>query len=445
VAVHPSARTILLEDAYVLTLDDEDARGRWSVAVEDGCIAAVGSAAALRQRFPRAARASCRGRVLLPGLVNAHLHPELHLLKGALEGLSLHDWHRARGFNQAVDLLGTAEGAPLQRAAIRASLAEAVLSGTTCVATYGVSENADVQCERALRDLGLRGTVTIRDAGFAPRTEGPGGTAWQRGVPAMYRLHAEERLDDAELSAAAAAHARGEHIVMHAAETARRLAIVRDAFGTTTIRLLHRYGLLSPRVLLSHAVLVDQEEIGMMAAAGVHVVVSPSAELKLADGIPPVEDMRRAGINVALGTDAAVCNNGTDMFLEMRVLGLSQKLRYGAATAPAEQILRMATRAGAAALGGVGADGRIAEGAAADLILVDVRNPRMQPLILERGRSNLAANLVYAANGSDVTDVMVAGRWIVRRRRLLTTDARTLWRELHGASRQLHARLQQMT
>lgn len=430
--------TQLLEDAFVLTLDDLGTRGFHAVAVQDGTIQGVGPAAELRDRFPRAERVSCAGRVLMPGLVNAHLHPDLHVLKGALEDRGLHDWHGADGFNAAVDHLGTAAGAPLQQVAIRASLAEAALGGTTCVATYGVTNGSEQSCEQTLRELGLRGTLTIRDAAFRPMDETP---AWQRDYPAMYRLHAEERLDAAELEAAARAHQRGEHIVMHAAETVQRLETVRAQHGTTTIRLLERYGLLSSRVLLSHVVHVDAEELRLLASRDVRIVVSPAAELKLADGIPPVQDMHRLGLHVALGTDAAVCNNGTDMFLEMRVLGLSQKHRYGAAAAPAEQILRMATRAGAAALDGAGRFGAIAEGFAADLILIDVDNPRMQPLLPEGSAANLAANLVYAATAADVTDTMVGGRWIVRDRRLLTADAQGLWAELQHAARTLHSRL----
>jgi 5-methylthioadenosine/S-adenosylhomocysteine deaminase len=437
-----AAAPLLLEDGYVLTLDGADVRGRLSVAVAAGRIAAVGRRAELRRRFAGADRVSCRGRIVMPGLVNAHLHPDLHVLKGELEEHGLHDWPCADGFNAAVDFLGTPAGSAIQRASIRASLAEAVLSGTTCAATYGVSDNAETECERALNELGLRGSVTLRDEAFAPAGSTP---AWDRAVPAMYRLHAEERLADAELQAAAAAHARGERIVMHAAETQHRVDMVRTAFGTTTVRLLERYGLLSPRTLLAHAVFVDDEELRLMAQRGACVVVSPAAEMKLADGVPPVEDMHRHGITVALGTDAAVCNNATDMFLEMRALGLSQKLRYGAAAAPAEQILLMATRAGAAALGLAHRFGGLAEGLVADLILVDVRNPRMQPLVTDRERSNVASNLVYAATGGDVTDVMVDGRWIVRRRRLLTTDARSVWSELHGAARLLHARLRRTT
>lgn len=426
----PSLDTpVLLEHGHVLTLDGVGTQGRLSVAVSDGVIAAVGPHRELRARFDTASRVSCRHRIIMPGLVNAHLHPELHVLKGALEQHGLHDWDATGFFNAAVDVLGTDAGRAIQRTAVRAALAECVLGGTTCVGTYGVSSGAEEACHTALAEFGLRGTITIRDDSFT--REMPAATTF-------YRLHAEEALHAPELERAAAAHDRGARIVMHAAETQRRMAIVRERFGTTTIRLLDSYGLLSPRVLLSHAICVDAEEIGMIAARGAHVVVSPSAEMKLGDGLPPAEPMLRAGILVALGTDAAVCNNSSDMFLEMRALGQSQKLRYGPHVTPAEQILLMATRHGAAALGGAGSFGALREGMAADIIMIDTANPRMQPLVTDGAHSNLAANLVFAATSGDVSDVMVAGRFVVRRRRMPDMDTRVLWRDLGRAARALH-------
>jgi 5-methylthioadenosine/S-adenosylhomocysteine deaminase len=441
---HDAVGCVLLEDAHVLTLDDEGTRGPLSVAVCDGVIAGVGTRRDLRAAHPAARRTSCRERILMPGLVNAHLHPDLHVLKGELEGLDLHDWSGADRFNVALEFLGTPAGAPVQQAAIRASLAEAALSGTTCVGTYGVSDNAERACEGALLEFGLRGTITVRDIAFMPLPDADT-SGWDREVRALYRVHAEETLHAPELEAAAAALRRGEHIVMHAAETRERVRIMERRFGTTTIRLLERYHLLSPATLLSHAVHIDAGEIRLMADRGVGVVVSPAAEMKLSDGVPPVQDMHEHGVTVALGTDAAVCNNSTDMFLEMRLLGLSQKLRYTAAAAPAEQILRMATRAGAAVLGGASQFGCIAPGMAADLILVDAGGARMQPLVLHGPHSNLAPNLVYAATGADVTDVMVGGRWIVRRRRLQTADERALRTTLREAVRTLHNHLQRET
>jgi 5-methylthioadenosine/S-adenosylhomocysteine deaminase len=122
----------------------------------------------------------------------------------------------------------------------------------------------------------------------------------------------------------------------------------------------------------------------------------------------------------------------------MRALGFAQKLRYGPAAVSADQILCMATRHGAAALGDDGQYGALVEGAAADLILVDARSPRLQPLITDGVRPNVAANLVFAATAADVTDVMVGGAWVVRRRRLRNGDMRQILHELADAARRLH-------
>lgn len=473
-------------------MDDDDRAGRLSVAVEGDRIAAVAGPREIRRRFPDAERVDCSGRVLLPGLVNAHLHPELQVLKGALEELDLHDWDDAEHLDAALAHLSSANGRWIQRASIRAALADCLLGGTTRVATYGVTRGADEVAAEELVALGLRGAVTVRDVDFEPVTPGANGS-----VRRFYRLHAEEALTEAELEAAARAHARGERIIMHAAETQHRLEVVRKHFGTTTVRLLDRYDLLSPRTLLSHALYVDDEERRTLAERGGAIVASPSAELKLSDGIAPITDYLRLGVTVALGTDTAVCNNGNDMFFEMRQLGLTQKLRYGADAVPAERILRVATRDGAVVLGGVpgggtgagvegeaeadpkraagaaaenageaaanrvaraardvapgaapddgaegGADalpfGQLREGWAADLILVDAGTPRMQPLVHHNGFSNAAANLVYAATGQDVTDVMVEGEWRVRERRIVGVDAGELWTELGRAAEELY-------
>jgi 5-methylthioadenosine/S-adenosylhomocysteine deaminase len=431
---------LLLEDALVVTLDDDGRIGRYSVLIEDGLVADVAAPAVAARRHRGALRHSCRGRVLMPGLVNAHLHPELHLLKGALEQLGLHDWGPHDSLNRALRVLNSETGRPLQRAGIRAALLDALLGGTTCVATYGVTRGSEVECAAALGELGMRGAITIRDDTFArPPAALPAHCA--DGLPDpihFFRLHAEETVDDAELRAAAAAHDAGARIVMHAAETSERLRLAHERLGDSTIRVLARYGLLSPRVLLSHAIHVDAGERALISAAGATVVASPAAEMKLADGIGPFVEYLKAGVPVALGTDAAVCNNGNDMFLECRALGLSQKAAYGAAAFAPEQVLHCATRHGARALGGTTLTGAIEPGSAADVILLDAATPRMQPLVWRGRHANVYANLVYAATGQDVTDVMIAGEWRVRRRRWQGGDTRSEWRGLSRAARLLH-------
>jgi 5-methylthioadenosine/S-adenosylhomocysteine deaminase len=257
----------------------------------------------------------------------------------------------------------------------------------------------------------------------------------------MYRLHAEEALTQSELRAASEAHARGERIVMHAAETRHRITVASKSFGMSTVRLLESYGLLSERVLLSHAVYVDEEERALLAERRVPIVSSPSAEMKLSDGIAPIHDYLARGITVALGTDSAICNNSGDLLLECRQLGLSQKLACGPEALRAGQVLRCATAGGAAALGEASERGTISTGLAADLILLDTRNTRLQPLLHNSESSNLAANVVYAATGQDVTDVMIGGRWVVRGRKLLTADQDEISAELGRAASRLHERI----
>ena len=428
-----SAPRVLLRNALIVAVVNKPHYG--DIIVEDGKIASLGVAPADFEGDV----VECNGRIVMPGLINAHLHPELHILKGIAEELDLHAWEDAEQLDTALLLLASAEGRAIQRAAIRASIADCVLTGTTCVATYGVTDGADEASASVLAELGVRGYLTIRDVEFTPVAGG--GPAHRLEPPRMYRLHAEEALTPAELTAAAAAHRRGERLVMHAAETEHRLKLVVEAFGTSTIRLLDRWGLLSERTLLSHAVHVDHEEIRMLALNGVAVVSSPTAEMKLSDGLAPIVDMMHEGITVALGTDCAICNNSDDMFLEMRQLGLSQKLRYGAHAVSAEQILLSATVHGARALGYEGQLGAIAEGMRADLVMIDVDNPRLQPLLTGGKFNNVAANLVYAATGQDVTDVMIDGRWIVRERALQTADAQTIWHDLRVAAHELYERI----
>ena len=420
--------TLLLEGGLVVPLDGARTRpAPMDVLVRAGRIEALLHREADRTRPADAEIVDCRGRIVLPGLVNAHLHPELHLLRGMLEDLSLHEWPGCLPLQRSLEVLDGPAGEPLQRAAVRAALAECALAGATQVVCYGVSCRIERIAAEELAALGLHGWVTIRDAAFAPA---------ESSRPHMYRLHAEEALTETELTSASEAHARGEWIVMHVAETRERVELARERFGTTPIRLLARYGLLSPRVLLSHAVHVDDEEIDLIAAARAPVLASPVAEAKLADGLAPVDAMHRRGVRVALGTDAAVCNNTCDLLLEARTLGLLQRLSSGAGALPAETLLRFATVDGAAALEHPAAAG-LAPGAPADIVMLDAAAPHMLPLVHRGAGSNLFASIVFSGSGRDVTDVMVQGRWVVRERRLVPADGTAIAAGLQAAAEEL--------
>lgn len=421
---------IALERGLVVSLDGSTRPETMDVVVRGSRIEAVAKPGTLGHAADTQ-RIDCSHRIVVPGLVNAHLHPDLHLLRGMIEDLSLHEWTGCAPLQRSLAALDDPSAEPLQRAAVRAALAECALAGASRVACYGVTPRIERIAAEVMTELGLAGWVTIRDASFPPVEPGP--------VPHMFRLHAEERLDDRELRAAAAAHERGEWIVMHVAETAERVRLARERFGVTPIRLLARYGLLSPRVLLSHAVHIDDEEADLIAAGGASVVSSPVAEAKLADGVAPIARLHARSVTIALGTDAAVCNNGCDVLLEARFLGLLQRLDGGPATLPAESLLGFATLGGARALGVVGPRGLV-PGAAADITLLDATALHMLPLVRAADVSHLFAAIVFSGSARDVTDVMTDGRWVVRGRRLVALDVARLGEDLDRAAAELFRR-----
>ena len=175
-------------------------------------------------------------------------------------------------------------------------------------------------------------------------------------------------------------------------------------------------GLLDGEILLAHCVYLDDNDFSILARPHVHVVTNPASNMKLANGFAPVTRMLREGIHVALGTDSAASNNALNMFTEMRLLSMTQKgVTRDALALTAEETLRIATENGAAAIGREDL-GSIEVGKTADLILIDEDCPSLRPLY------NRKASLVYSASGSEVSDVMIDGKWVMRERHLKTID-----------------------
>lgn len=405
-----------------------------TLVVRDGIIEEVS-----QRRYSGPEVVDCSERILLPGLCNAHLHSEFLLVRGLLEDRRLQTWEDDDDYMDAWDRLEQPLDPVLLRPAYLASYVRQALGGVTCVGEFNCIDGSASVSQAVLREVGLAGTASAKLVELEPAQAEPG--AFQPYVS----LHHELGLTRLELTAASERRllVPGTRMTLHASETSERMRAVRQRFGMTTVRLLESYGLLYPGMLLSHAVHIDAKEIGLIAAKGASVVASPTAEMKLSDGISPIPALLRAGVTVAVGTDCATCNNDGDLFLELKTLGLLHKVTSGAEALPAATLLALGTRCGYEALG-LSGGGRLEVGARADVILLDRYAPQLAPVVHSPQRSNVLAALIYGATGSAVTDTLAGGEWVVRGGRpvrfslpavmkQLQEATETLWREVDSA------------
>lgn len=392
------------------------------VAVEKGRVAAVGSMAELGG--VRAAEViDAAGMLVMPGLVNAHCHAPMTLFRGLADDLELMDWLNGHIF--------PAEAARVNPDMVywcsKLAAAEMLLSGTTLVADgyFYESEAARGLCEAGLRVVAAHGVIDFPAPGVPDPKENIQAAArfldeWQGNdplvTPAVF-AHSSYTCSAETLTAAKElADSRGCRFFIHAAESRMEPQMIRDARGAGPVKHLAALGVLDERTVCVHCVWLDREDIALLAGHGCKVAVCPQSNLKLASGIAPLASMLEAGIVAGLGTDGAASNNGLDLFREMDVCAKVQKVRtLDPVGVKAADILHMATAGGAQALGMEEGAGTLGPGRPADLIMVDCNKPHLQPLY---GPDIL----VYAARGSDVDTVMVNGRIVVRKGRLLSID-----------------------
>jgi cytosine/adenosine deaminase-related metal-dependent hydrolase len=220
----------------------------------------------------------------------------------------------------------------------------------------------------------------------------------------------------------------------HASESRAEVSYVRERTGLDNMAYLAATGLASPRLCAAHCVWVSEDEQAVMADRDVKVLHCPGSNLKLGSGLAPVVELARRGIGVSLGADGAACNNRLSMFDEMRLAATVQAVRLGPGALPARDVLRMATREGARALG-LGAElGSLEPGKRADFVVVDREGPHLAP------GDDPYSLLVYAASAHDVRTVVVDGEVLVEHGRLTRMDAREVAETARRASRDLVAR-----
>jgi cytosine/adenosine deaminase-related metal-dependent hydrolase len=405
-----------LRGATVVTCDERNRVFRGDLLARGGRIAALG-----RVRCPAGTRIiDARDRIVLPGLVMAHVHLCQALMRGMADDLPLLEWLRKR-----IWPLEAAHDDASLRASAELGLAELTLAGTTAILDLGTVHGHDTVFDACAR-AGLRvaGGKALMDGGAH--------------VPRRLRQSAAENLRDAErLQETWSKHPSGklQHVWLprfvlscserlirgaleraaqssslfhtHAAEHAAERAAVRARFGVDDVTLLGRWGARGPRVSFAHGVQLTDAQIDRLARDGTRLVSCPSANLKLGSGIARLVRMRAAGLEVALGADGAPCNNNLDPWLEMRHAALLASVVSGPARLPAHAVLRMATVGGARLLGLDSEIGSLEIGKLADLTVVRTDRPHAAPAFDPIG------TLVYCTQSRDVEHVFVAGRPLV--------------------------------
>ena len=400
-----------------------------SVAVEGDRILAVGEIPA---GFTPDTVVEGKDRLLLPGLVNAHTHTYMTMFRGCADDLPFDEW-----LNGHIDPL---EGQMTAEDCYWSTLLgnmEMILCGTTAsIDMFIYTETAS----RAAEECGFRTVLTRGLTGpeggerrlreFFTEYEAWKGrcsrVTFALGPHAPYSCSEEYLRQVAEL---AKEHDLGLHI--HVSESPFEQQTIAGQYGCTPAALLDRCGILGPKTLAAHGVYLSDEDIALFKERGVSVVTNPVSNLKLGNGICPVPYLLEAGVNVALGTDGAASNNALNLFRELSFVTLLHKGVTGDTTAvPASEALKMATVNGAKALGLEGC-GEIKAGARADLTVLDIDKPWLRPHI------DLRSSLVYCARGDEVTDVMVDGRFLLRKGELLTIDRERVLYEVDRTCRRL--------
>ncbi len=440
----------LIVNALVMTVDRERRIIRdGAVATSGDRITDIGKTEELKRRYPDHTLVDARDHIVMPGLINAHVHLTQALIKGCADDVELMDFLQYRVWK----LMGSYT--PSEAAAsARLCILEMLKSGTTTFAEtllaghYGLDGITDGVVDSGIRGILAKSVMdlpsyatrdNIMDPGMIEdgdeclerarrwkrEREGEGGgrvKIWlgPRPVGSISRDMLEK------VSSLAGEEDMG--IAIHFCEVQEDVRLIRERYGMEPGEFMESVGIFTPRTLLAHGIWLspdDMERIGRKKATVVHC---PGSNAKLASGICPVPELLERGVNVALGTDASTCENSCDMFGAMKLAALIHKARtLSPTTVPAETVIEMATINGARALGMEGEIGSLEIGKKADLICIRTDTARTAP------NTNPVSAVVYSATGSDVDHVMVDGKWIVRNGSVLSMDEEGILEEARTA------------
>jgi 5-methylthioadenosine/S-adenosylhomocysteine deaminase len=363
----------------------------------------------------------------MPGLINAHTHAAMALFRGLADDLPLKTWLKNHIFpaeekwvNEEFVYWGTLLAA-----------AEMIRSGTT---TFADGYFFEEQAARAVKQSGMRAFLGQGILDF-PTPDSPSPAETLKKIEAFIQTHEGSSLIHPTLFPHSVytcspdllrrcrdlAGRYGVPMIIHLAETKSELQEVLKKYGETLINHMENLGLLSPSLIACHCVWLTEAEMDLLARRGVRVVHNPESNMKLASGVAPIPELLARGVAVGLGTDGCASNNNLDLFQEMDSAAKLHKVhRLDPTVMPSNVVLEMATLGSAKVLGLEQEIGSLEVGKKADIIILDLHRPHLQPIY------NIVSHLVYSATGADVRDVIIDGKLIMQGRKLLTIDEETV-------------------
>ena len=415
----------VIHNCTIITVDpDFDIIKHGIICIRDGRLERI-SAKAHEQELPDSKEViDAKGGIVLPGLVNTHTHLPMTLFRGLADDLPLNIWLNEHIF--------PAEKENINPKSVRygtlLACSEMLLSGTTtCCDGYFLEEIV----AEAVNDSGMRailgqGVIDFPAPGVADPSENIKNAEefakkWlgvsPNIIPSIF-CHSPYTCSTRTLKdAKTAADNKGLLFQIHVSETKQELNQIQSEHRMTPVEYLDSIGILDANTLLAHCVWIDDHDIEIIAKQNAKISHNPESNMKLATGVAPVPRFLDSGITVGLGTDGCASNNNLDLFQEMDTTAkLHKVISHDPTVMDAKSVIIMATIGGAKAIGLGNEIGSIEVGKQADLIIIDTDKPHLTPLY------NPVSHIVYAASGSDVRDVLVAGEFLVRNRKLLTLD-----------------------
>jgi 5-methylthioadenosine/S-adenosylhomocysteine deaminase len=425
---------ILIKNGLVITMDgSRRILKNTSIGITDGKITDISGDLKREADFV----IDAGGKIVMPGLINAHTHLPMTLFRGVADDLPLEKW-----LNEEIWPIEAQLEAKHVYAGSLLGCLEMILSGTTCFNDmYFFMDKVARSCEEA----GIRGCISHAMFDFGDKSKIPAMLETGRNNIAKYKKglvrafvgpHAPYTCsDELLLKAKELADKHQTRLHIHIAESEKEVRDSLEQKGASPFEYLDKIGFLDENVISVHSVWPSEHEIGILKKRNVKIAHNPTSNMKLADGTAPVPEYVKKGICVSLGTDGAASNNNLDMFEEMKVCALLHKITsMDPSTVPAYDVLEFATINGARALGMENEIGSIEVGKSADIILVNRKSPNLTPL------TNPISHVVYAAKGSDVDSVIVDGKILMQERQLRTLDPEDVLDFASGEARKLFAK-----